>query len=58
MTNKQVAEDIYDRLHDLYYGNDPKSRQFRFNFGSNGVVNSVLDYIYNTYLDKDDDANE
>lgn len=47
---QQVAADIYNYLHKTYYGTTQKEINFRLNYGSNGVVDKVLNYIYNKYL--------
>lgn len=47
---KWVARDIYTYLYRVAFGNTKEEIDFRVSQGSNGVVNKVLDYIYNTYL--------
>ena len=47
-----VALDIYTFLFRTYYGTDKKEIEYRFKYGSNGVVDKVLNYINNKYLDK------
>ena len=53
MTREEhVALDIYTYLFHNYYGTDKKEIEYRVKYGSNGVVNKVLNYINNKYLDK------
>ena len=47
---KRVAQDIYTYLYRAAFGNTKEEVDFRIGQGSKGVVNKVLDYIYNTYL--------
>ena len=47
-----VALDIYTFLFRTYYGTDKEEINFRINYGSNGVIDKVLNYISNKYLDK------
>lgn len=48
--NKAIAADIYNYLKSTYYGTSPEEIQFRVSYGSNGVVDKVLNYIYSKYL--------
>lgn len=48
--NAAIAADIYNYLKATYYGTTQEEIDFRVNQGSNGVVNKVLNYIYNKYL--------
>ena len=48
--NAAIAADIYNYLKTAYYGTTQEELDFRINYGSNGVVNKVLNYIYNKYL--------
>lgn len=50
-----VALDIYTFLYRTYYGTDKEEVNFRIDYGSNGAVNKVLNYISNKYLDKGSD---
>ncbi len=47
-----VALDIYTFLFRTYYGTDKEEINFRIAYGSNGVIDKVLNYISNKYLDK------
>ena len=47
-----IALDIYTFLYRTYYGTDKEEVNFRIDYGSNGAVNKVLNYISNKYLDK------
>ena len=51
---KYVALDIYTYLFRTYYGTDKEEVEYRVKYGSNGVVNKVLDYIQQKYFEKDD----
>ena len=48
--NAAVAADIYNCLKTTYYGTSSEEIQFRVAYGSNGVVDKVLNYIYTKYL--------
>ena len=55
MTKEEyTALDIYTYLFRTYYGTDKKEVEYRINYGSNGAVDKVLDYIQNKYFEKDD----
>lgn len=59
MSEKElVALDIFTFLYRTYYGTDKEEVNFRINYGSNGAVNKVLNYISNKYLDKGKITNE
>ena len=49
-----VALDIYTYLFRTYYGTDKKEIEYRVKYGSNGVVDKVLNYIQNKYFERDD----
>ena len=51
-TNKkrQVAQDILNVLKTYAYSTEDKYVQFRIDNGSNGVINTVIKYIIDTYL--------
>lgn len=55
MTNKEklIALDIYTYLYRTYYGTSEEEQNFRARQGTNGVVNKVLDYIAQKYLNID-----
>ena len=48
--NAAIAADIYNYLKTAYYGTAQEEIDFRVSYGSNGVVDKVLNYIYNKYL--------
>ena len=50
-----TALDIYTYLFRAYYGTDQEEIEYRVRYGSNGVVNKVLNYIKNKYFKKDDE---
>ena len=50
-----TALDIYTYLFRAYYGTDQEEIEYRVRYGSNGVVNKVLNYISHKYLDKGSD---
>lgn len=50
----KVALDIWTYLYRLYYGTSKEEIDFRVHWGSNGVVNKVLDYIKNKYMEEEE----
>ena len=55
MTKEEhTALDIYTYLFRTYYGTDKEEIEYRVKYGSNGVVDKVLNYIKNKYFKKDD----
>ena len=55
MTKEEyVALDIYTYLFRTYYGTDKKEIEYRIKYGSNGVVDKVLNYIQHKYFERDD----
>ena len=55
MTKEEyVALDIYTYLFRTYYGTDKKEIEYRVKYGSNGVVDKVLNYIQHKYFERDD----
>ena len=51
---KQVALDILQYLHKVYYGSDKEDLEYRFHYGTNGVINKVTAYIQEKYIRKED----
>lgn len=55
MTKEEyVALDIYTYLFRTYYGTDKKEIEYRVEYGSNGVVDKVLNYIQHKYFERND----
>lgn len=57
-TKELVALDIYTFLFRTYYGTNKEEIKFRIDYGSNGVIDKVLNYISNKYLNKGEIINE
>ena len=57
MSDKRVALDILTYLYRVYFGTTSEEIDFRVRYGSNGVVNKVIDYIEEKYL-KEEIENE
>ena len=57
MTKEQtIALDIYTYLYRTYFGTSKEEIKYRQDYGSNGVIMKVLDYINHKYIK--DDVNE
>ena len=56
MSDKRVALDILSYLYRAYFGTTEEEIDFRTRYGSNGVVNKVINYIEKKYLK--DEENE
>ena len=50
MTNQEVAKDIISVITRYYYSKDPAYVCFRYHHGAKGVIDTVINYIQDTYL--------
>ena len=57
MTKEQaIALDIYTYLYRTYFGKSKEEIKYRTDYGANGAIMKVLDYINHKYIK--DDVNE
>ena len=53
----KTAQRIYDYANQVFFGKAPKDVAFRYHWGSNGAERKVLDWIWKTYIEPNEENN-
>ena len=52
----KTAYEIYKYIENISYSKAPKDVAFRYHYGSKGVIDNILEWIWYNYIEENEDV--